>query len=270
MPVGAVDASWTFAPGPIVVLALLAVLYARRVPAARRAGGAKAAPAWRIACFAGGWLALFAALISPIDALGEQVFGMHMLQHVLLLDVAPVLLLAGTTKVLLRPVTRRMHRLEEAAGPLASPWFAVALYVGFMWLWHVPAMYDAALEHDVVHVLEHVCMTSAGFLYWWHLLSPIRRRSFSGLQPVVYMVVTKVLVGAVGIVLTFAPEPLYDFYVRQGDVWGLSPQDDQSFAGALMAVEQSIVMGIALAWLFVRALSESEREEERRERYASS
>lgn len=261
------EISWTFAPGPIAVLLLLAVLYVRRVPKARAAGGAKAAPWWRQLCFALGLLTVFAALVSPVDVLAEQVFAMHMTQHVLLLDVAPILLLLGTTKVLLRPATRRMHRIEDAAGPLASPWFAVALYVGVMWVWHVPALYDAALEHSAVHVLEHVTMASAGGLYWWHLLSPIRRRlRFGGLQPVAYMVGTKVLVGLVGILLTFAPDALYDFYVDQPEVWGLDPLSDQAVAGAIMAVEQSVVMGVALAWLFVRALTESERDEQRRER----
>lgn len=268
MPIAAADASWTFAPGPIALLLLVSVLYGLRVPKARRAGGAKAAPAWRIASFYGGVLVTAAALLSPVDSLGEQVFAMHMLQHVLLLDIAPILILLGTTKVLLRPITRRMQRVEEAAGPLASPWFAVAAYTAAMWVWHIPALYDAALENSFVHVFEHVTMASVGFLYWWHLLSPIRRVQFSGLQPVVYMVVTKILVGLVGIMLTFAPEALYDFYVRQPEVWGLTPQEDQALAGAIMAIEQSVVMGIALAWLFVRALGESEREEQRRERFA--
>ena len=269
MPHAAVDASWTFAPGPIALVALAAVLYARRMPQARAAGGRAAAPGWRAVCFALGLLVILGALVSPLDRLAEQVFGMHMVQHVLLLDVAPILLLIGLTKVLLRPATRRLQRVEEAAGPFASPWFAVAAYVGAMWLWHVPALYDAALESPVVHVLEHVTMASTGLLYWWHLLSPIRRRlQFGGLQPVVYMVLTKVLVGLLGIVLTFSPDALYDFYIDQPEAWGLSPEEDQSFAGAVMAVEQSVVMGIALAWLFVRMLGESEREEQRRERFS--
>lgn len=254
------DAGWTLAPGPIALVALLTFLYVRRARVARP-------PAWRVACFAAGLLTILAALVSPLDSLGEQVFLMHMLQHVLLLDVAPILLLLGLTKVLLRPLTRRVQRLEDAAGPLASPWFAVVLYVATMWFWHVPALYDAANEHAAVHVLEHVTFASAGALYWWHLLSPVRRvLRFGGLQPVAYMAATKVFVGLLGIGLTFAPEALYDFYVDQPEVWGLSARDDQAAAGALMAVEQSVVMGIALAWLFIRALGESERADRRRER----
>jgi cytochrome c oxidase assembly factor CtaG len=207
------------------------------------------------------------ALVSPVDALAEQSFTMHMLQHVLLLDVAPILLLCALTKVLLRPVTRQTLAFERRAGVLAHPAFAVVLYVGVMWVWHVPALYDAALEHETLHVLEHVIFFSAGFLYWWHLLSPVRTRlDQRGMYPVVYMLSTKVLVGLLGIGLTFAPDALYAFYEERGGIWGLSPSEDQAAAGALMALEQSIIMGIALTWLFVRALGESEREQERAER----
>ena len=88
------------------------------------------------------------------------------------------------------------------------------------------------------------------------------------MAPVAYMASTKLLVGMLGIVLAFSPELLYDAYDNGGLRWGMTPLDDQRVAGLIMAVEQSIVMGIALAWLFVRMLSESEKEEERAERYA--
>jgi cytochrome c oxidase assembly factor CtaG len=146
----------------------------------------------------------------------------------------------------------------------------VIFYVGVMWAWHVPALYDAALEHPAVHALEHTAFMSAGLLYWWHLLSPIRTRlRLSGMGPIVYMLSTKLLVGLLGIGLTFAPDAIYAFYEHQPGIWGLSASDDQALAGALMALEQSIVMGVALVWLFVRALSESEAEEQRAERYAA-
>ena len=143
-------------------------------------------------------------------------------------------------------------------------------YVGAMWLWHVPALYDAALEHGSVHVLEHLSFAAAGLLYWWHLLSPIRSRlRLGGLGPVLYMASTKILVGFLGVLLAFAPTLLFGFYdtVPGGTRWGLSPLDDQHVAGLIMALEQSIVMGIALAYLFVRMLAESEEEDKRAERY---
>src|SRR4029077_8675242 len=103
------------------------------------------APVWRLCCLGGCLLATLAALVSPIDSLADQLFFMHMLQHVLLLDVAPILAIVSLTRVLLRPVTRSLGALERRAGVLAAPVVAVLLYVTVIWAWHIPAAYDAAL-----------------------------------------------------------------------------------------------------------------------------
>jgi cytochrome c oxidase assembly factor CtaG len=267
---GRVSATWTFDPGPILLLGTVTVAYVVRWRAARREAGTRAAPPWRLFTFLSGIACAAAALISPIDALAEKLFVMHMVQHVLLLDAAAVLCILGLTKVILRPITRRVQRLEQAAGPLGHPVFAIVFYVGAMWLWHVPALYDAALSHPALHALEHLTFASAGALYWWHLLSPIRsRHRLGGMGPVVYMLSTKLLVGLLGIGLTFAPDALYDHYAHGPRQWGLSANEDEQLAGALMAIEQSVVMGVALAWLFVRMLDESQRNDERDERYGT-
>ena len=256
------DASWSFVPGAIAVVAILTVVYVRRW---RAVDGSVA----RLTSFLAGMTLVLVALVSPVDRLAEQLFFMHMTQHLLLIDLAPILVLLGLTKVILRPATRRLVRLEKAAGPLAHPVFAIGLYVAVMWIWHIPSMYDAALEYPVVHVLEHVLFSIAGGLYWWHLLSPIRsRKRLGGMGPVMYMVSTKILVGLLGVGLAFAPDAIYDFYDRQPGYWGLGAGTDQAIGGLIMATEQSIVMGVALAYLFVRALEESNRRNEREERYA--
>lgn len=263
------DASWTFVPGAIALLMLLAVVYVRRWTVARGEGGPRAAPVWRLLAFSGGLLCLVAALLSPVDRLAEQLMAAHMVQHMLLLDLSSVLLLLGLTRHILRPVTRSLAGLERRARWAAHPGFAVGGYVGLLWVWHIPALYELALRAPVVHVLEHVLFSMVGLLYWWHLLCPIpARRPMKGLWPVVYMAVTKVLVGLLGIGLTFAPSSLYGFYSRQPRFWGLSSTDDQALAGAIMALEQSVVMGAALVWLFIRALGASEREDRRIERFA--
>jgi cytochrome c oxidase assembly factor CtaG len=262
------DASWSFAPG--VVLALVAYLgaYAVRWRSARASGAPHPPSVARLLVFVAGIAVLAAALLSPIDALGEQILAMHMVQHVLLLDVAPILLILGFTKVLLRPATRRIHALERRAGWLAAPLFAVVLYTAAMWVWHIPALYDAAARHSAVHVLEHLTFTSAGFLYWWHLLSPVSTRlPREGMTPIVYMLSSKVTVGFLGILLTFAPNAIFSYYEDQPRYWGLTPDSDQAVAGAIMALEQAIVMGIALAALFTRMLTESEKRERRAERF---
>jgi putative membrane protein len=264
------DTSWTFEPGAILLIGVLGGAYVTRWRRVRAQGGQRGrreAPTGRLLSFLGGLLALFVALISPVDRLADQAFTMHMVQHVLLLDIAPIGLICGLTKVLLRPVTRRLQRIEEATGPLGHPIFAVVMYIALMWAWHVPALYDAALEHALIHIAEHVCFLSIGLLYWWHLLAPIRtRRRLTAMGAVVYMLATKLFVGLLGIALTFAPDPLYAFYRQQPPIWGLNPTEDESLAGGLMAFEQSVVMGIALVFLFLLALSESDTNERRAER----
>ena len=266
----ALDTSWTFAPLVLVALAAYLWVYGARWLTSRRTGGARAASGWRAATWVAGVLMLFIALISPVDRLGEQMASWHMVQHLLIADLAPILLIVGLTKWILRPVTRRIHRIEQAAGPLAHPVFGVVAYVVAMWLWHVPALYDAALRHSAIHSLEHLSFFAAGSLYWWHLLSPIRSRlRMPGLGPVAYMASTKLLVGFLGILLAFSNTVLYS-YSWAGHRMGMTPLEDQNVAGLFMALEQSIVMGIALAWLFFRMLAESEAEDERAERYASA
>jgi putative membrane protein len=263
--------SWSLNPGVLISAALVAYVYVKRWREVRIAPSPRAtgnAPVWRLCCFLGAVATALIALISPLDALADQLFFTHMIQHILLLDIVPILAILGLTKVILRPITRSVHELERRAGPFAHPAFAVVLYVVVIWAWHIPAAYDLAVRHSGIHVLEHISFVIAGSLYWWHLLSPIRARlRLDGMGPVVYMASTKLFVGALGMGLAFAPSALYPYYVHHARVWGISAISDQSMAGLIMAVEQSVVMGIALAVLFVRALSESEREQQRRERY---
>ena len=261
-----IEIRWTFAPVVLLSIVAYGAIYFIRWRHVRASHGPAGAPAWRAAAFAGGLACLFAALISPVDHLGEQLASAHMVQHLLLADLAAIGMILGLTKLILRPVTRRVQRIERAAGPLAHPAAGVIGYVAVMWFWHIPPLYDAALEHAALHVLEHLCYLTAGFVYWWHLLSPIRSRlRLGGMGPIIYMASTKVLVGFLGILLAFAPELVLLAYEDGGTRWGMSPLDDQGVAGLIMGLEQSIVMGIGLAFLFARMLAESEREDQRAE-----
>jgi cytochrome c oxidase assembly factor CtaG len=265
------DLSWTLSPGVLLGAAIVLAVYCRRWWQVRHSGSPRAAaeaPWWRLLCFAASILVAIAALVSPLDALADQLFFAHMIQHMLLLDVAPILGILGFTKVILRPVTRAVHDIERRAGPLGHPAAAVALYIAVIWVWHVPGAYDAAVSHPLVHIAEHITFVLAGSLYWWHLLSPIRARlRLEGMGPVAYMLSSKLFVGALGMGLAFAPSALYPYYEHHVRVWGISAHEDQSVAGLIMAVEQSLVMGTALVALFIRMLTESEREQQRRERY---
>ncbi len=255
-------------PLAAAVAALYLVVYFIRWRSTRRDPSARS-PGWpRLLAFAAGCALLGLALGPPLDSLAEQSATMHMVQHVILLDLVPILLLAGLTKALLRPVTRRVHGIERRMGLLATPAFAVVLYCGLMFAWHVPALYDAALRNSLIHTIEHATLLTAGILYWWHLMGPVRQRMRSGgTGPVLYMASTKAVVAMLGIVLIFSPRSLYAY---RGTFLGMDPLTDQHVAGLVMATEQTLVMGIAFAVLFMQMLSASERRQLRAEALAAS
>ena len=259
---------WTFSPSVIVGVGAACVAYMWAWRRARLPGMPHPPGYGRLALFGASMLCVLAALVSPIDALATDVMFVHMIQHVLLLDIVPILLILSLTKGLLRPVTRRLTIVEDRAGFLAHPAFAALLYIGMMGLWHVPRMYDLALAHGDIHVLEHVCFLIAGTLYWWHLLSPIRARmALTGMGAIVYMAVTKFFVGVLGIILAFSTHSLYPWYQDHPHYWGMSARVDQNVAGVLMALEQSLIMGTALVYIVYRMLNDSEKDAQRQERY---
>jgi cytochrome c oxidase assembly factor CtaG len=259
-------------PTALAPLALLVYLYTRRWLAARREAGPRGASGLQAAAFAGGILALVAALVSPIDGLGEDyLFSVHMLQHVLLGDIAPLLLLLSLSRVMLRPATRRLMAIERKLGRFAHPATGLVAWLVLMYVWHIPAMYDAALKHPVVHLLEHISFFSAGVAVWWPLIQPIpMRRRMTGLWPLAYIGTAKFGLAALGLFLTWSGTAIYTYYEHVPRIWGLSAVEDQNVGGALMMVEQSLTFVIVLVAVFVQMLARSEEEERRRERLEES
>ncbi len=263
---------WLNDPTVLAPLALLVFVYVRRFREARAEAGGRGAGPLQALAFAGAMLALLIALASPIDSLGEDyLFSMHMLQHVLLGDVAPLLLLLSLSRVIMRPLTRRLMRVERALGPLAHPATGIGIWLGLMYLWHIPALYDSALEHPVIHVLEHAAFFTAGICVWWPLIQPVpMRRRLTGLWPLAYIGAAKVGLAALGLYLTWSTSVLYPYYETVPRVWGLSAIQDQNMGGAIMMVEQSLTFVTVLVAVFVRMLSSSEADELRRERLEDS
>jgi putative membrane protein len=259
---------WFSDPFVLVPLALFAGIYVWRFAQARKEAGGRGAGALQAVAFAGGMFALLAALVSPLDGLGEDyLFSAHMVQHVLLGDIAPLLILLALSRVIMRPATRRLTRLERRLGVLATPGAGLVAWLVLMYLWHIPALYDAAVEHPLVHLLEHVSFFAAGVALWWPLIQPVpMRRRLTGLQPVAYIGTAKAGLAALGIFLTWSTTALYPYYESTPRIWGLTPVEDQNVAGVIMMVEQSVTLVIVLVALFVRMLQESEREQLRRER----
>ena len=263
---------WLDDPFVLVPLAFFAGVYIWRFAEARREAGGRGAGALQALAFAGGLLALLVALVSPLDGLGEDyLFSAHMLQHVLLGDVAPLLLLLALSRVIMRPATRRLARIERKLGALASPVTGIGIWLAVMYAWHIPALYDAAAEHSFVHLLEHTSFFVAGVALWWPLIQPIpMRRRLTGMQPLAYIASAKGGLAALGLYLAWASDPLYPHYESTPRIWGLSPIEDQNVGGVIMMVEQSLTLVLVMVVLFVAMLTRSEEEERRRERLEES
>jgi len=268
------DLVWLPDPAVLAPLALFAGIYVWRFVGARGEAVARGRPAsagagpLQALAFAGGMLAVLAALVSPIDGLGDDyLFSAHMVQHLLLGDVAPLLILLGLTRVMMRPATRRLMRIERALGRLAAPATGIVVWLLLMYLWHVPALYDAATEHAGIHLIEHVSFFAAGVALWWPLIQPIpMRRRLTGLQPLGYIACAKAGLAALGIYLAWSSTALYPYYEHAPRIWGLTPVEDQNVGGVIMMLEQSLTLVLVMVAVFVRMLTKSEEEQRRLER----
>jgi putative membrane protein len=157
--------------------------------------------------------------------------------------------------------------VERRLGALASPVAFIVLWLALVYVWHIPALYVAAVDHAPLHALEHVTFFTAGVLVWWPLIQPVpMRRRLTGMAPIVYIFSAKLGLAALGIYLTWSSGLVYDHYGTVPRIWGLDPVEDQNVGGAMMMVEQSVVLVIVLVVLFARMLRQSEEEERRRER----
>jgi cytochrome c oxidase assembly factor CtaG len=259
---------WTFSPAFLIPIGAYAWFWIRRFAAVRRTSGPRGAGPRQLIAFCGAILTMLVALVSPLDGLGEDyLFSAHMVQHLLLGDIAPLLMLLSLSRVIMRPLTRRLQAVERALGPLAHPATALILWLGLVYLWHFPSLYNAALEHSAVHAIQHVSFFTAGALVWWPLIQPVpMRHRLSGMWTFAYIATAKAGLASLGLYLTWTGSVAYSYYETVPRIWGLSALSDQNVGGAIMMVEQSLLLVTVLAILFSRMLSQSEDEELRRER----
>lgn len=256
--------SWRLEPLQLVPTILVAALYWRRVRTLRRRG--TPVEPWRPWLFGLGIGLVLLALASPIDAFGEEEFlSFHMLQHVILGDLAPLALVAGLSGPILRPVLalRPVNALRFLAHPLvALPLWTVDLYV-----WHLPFLYQAALHHDSIHALEHLLFFTCGGLMWAPVLEVLPAPEWFGTGwKLGYIVAVRLIETVLGNVFIWSGKVFYPYYEHAHPLWGISALHDQGLAGAVMMLEGSIVTIAALAWLFLRLASEGELRQELLER----
>lgn len=223
---------------------VVGVLYALRVHALRRTP--RAVPVWRQACLYLG-LALAMAALAVLGEPAEDRFTWHMAEHLVLGDVATLLVVLGLTGPVLAPVLRRAGGLRV----LAHPVVAFVLWAGNLYAWHVPPLHEAAVLHDPVHALQHALFVALGANVWLALLGPLPKPAWYGNGAKLgYIVAVRLTGAALGNVLVFGGRPFFPVY-------GEGPAD-QNIAGGLMMLESSFLTIALLCWLFLRAAREAE------------
>jgi putative membrane protein len=256
--------SWTFEPAQLVLIALAALLYYRRTLTLAARG--TPVPGWRRFLFGLGLALAFLAVASPVHELGEEEFFFaHMLQHILLGDLAPLCMVAGLTGPILRPVLAlpAVMRLRFLTHPLV----ALPLWAANLLLWHLPAAYEGALHHYWVHAAQHVLFFAAGSLMWAPVLEVLPGPEWFGTGlKLGYIVAVRLVETALGNVFIWSGGAFYSTYEHPVERWGISAHADQGIAGGLMMLEGSLVTLGALAWLFLRLARESEQRQELLER----
>jgi putative membrane protein len=237
-------------------------------------------PAWRTAVFFLGIAVVLFALLPAIDVLAADLFSIHMLQHVLLTAIAPPLLfigepvrpvLLGLPDVLRLRVVRPLARNGVARAvmhTLRHPLVAVVLFVGGVYLWHWPALYDAALNNAVVHSLEHAHFFGSAMLFWSVVIDPV---PFRGTLPYAARIIYLLLAGAaqntlLGGILSFSTRQLYPHYADRTAAYGIDAMTDQRIGGALMWVIGDAVFLLGVSLAFFRWLAHEEETQRRRER----
>lgn len=268
---------WTADPLVLAGVVAAAVLYASGVRRLWRRGlRGRGVRRWQAWCFGGGLLAVVVALLSPLDAMSQDLLSAHMAQHFVLIMVASPLLVLGSPGVAFAaalPGSRRAvhrwgrHPLARGTGrTLSNPVATWCLALVALWTWHAPVLYQAALRSPAVHALEHLSFLGTGALFWWTAIHPSGRRRLARGADVLY-VFTGGFQGAVlGALFVFASSPLYPYYsaARTGP-WGLTPLADQQVAGAIMWVPSTLVTLAVAGLLFVQWLRAMEREMRRAE-----
>lgn len=236
-----------FAPLELLPLLVVAVLYAKR--SLTLAAKGRPVPLWRQLCFAAGLLLIAVALASPISHVAEELVIAHMVEHLMLGDLATLLLVLGLTGPLLQPILAIpvFDKLRILAHPLvAFPLWALNFY-----FWHIPALYDAAYGGAFLHLVEHGSFIFFGCLMWMPIFGPLPKPAwFNAAWKVGYVIAVRFAGAILGNVLMWSGSVLYPRYAEGQAYWGISPLADQSTAGVVMMVEGTFLGLGLLAWVF--------------------
>src|SRR5215210_764769 len=254
----------------VVWLVLLEGLYLRALRILRRRGVAVPVP--QIVAWHGAMALWIAGLLSPIDGVGHDGLAFHMLQHLLIADLAAPLMLVGLRNPVLafflpRDVLvplARARRLRGAFRALRRPLVALSVYVLVLYGWHFGIFFEAAVRHPLVHALQHSSFIFIGVLVWWSVLEPKRRMLRGELWKIGHILAARFLGMFLGMCFVLIRTPIYsDVYGNGERPLGLSPVADQQVAGGIMVCLDLVLMVFALAFFFNRAGRQHDADERR-------
>jgi cytochrome c oxidase assembly factor CtaG len=242
-----------------LAIAVAALAYGRRAKILARSE--RPVPLWRQVCFFSGLVLIVVVLASPLGHLADELLYAHMIEHLLMADIAALLIVLGLTGPILQPVlkVRTLDRLRVLTHPaIAFPLWAVDLYV-----WHLPFMYQAALRSDTVHGIEHIAFIACGINMWMPLMGPLPTPSwFGNLAKLVYIGAVRLAGALLANVFIWSGTVFYPDYAVGDAHWGISQLNDQGIAGAVMMVEGSFLTIGLFAWLFLKAAGEGDERQQ--------
>ncbi len=264
--------AWDPAPTIIAAAAVASALFLYGIWRLRRRGRGDLAGVERLVLFAAGLAVVVLALVSPIDAIGEEyLLSGHMLQHMAIADAGPALLLLATRgpllffvlpAALLGPIARNT-RVRAVASFLVRPPVAVLLWCAAFAVWHVPALYEWAIRDRIAHDLEHASYLLVGLLVWAVLIDPAQHGRVRRTTRIAVAVTIFVAGQILSEILLFSSKVYYPIYELQRDrLLGLSTLTDQRYAGAIMMIEQALTIGTFLLVFFL-AEDQAARQRER-------
>jgi putative membrane protein len=251
--------AFSFAPLQLSPAVLVGIMYGVRARTLRDRGAP--VPSWRQWCWYSGLALIVATLVSPLAHISDELFLAHMAEHLLIADLGALLLVLGLTGPLLQPI---LHVRELAwLRWLAHPVVALAVWAVDFYVWHLPALYQGAVQNDSVHALEHMLMVGCGIAVWMALLGPLPKPAwFGNAAKLVYIIAMRLIETVLANALLWSGTVFYPRYEPTERAWHITPLADQSTAGAIMMIEGSIVTICLFCWLFLRAARESEERQE--------
>ncbi len=241
---------------PVLATVIYLVLFGRRARTLARER--RPVETWRVISFVSGVLLMATVQLPPFDSWADQVLISHMIQHLIIGDIASLLIVLGLTGPVLQPL---LHiRATRPLRVLAHPVVALVLWTLNLYAWHLPVLYQLAVRHDLVHAVEHMCFLWSGILLWLGLIGPLPKpRWFESWGRLGYVVAVRLIGAVLGNVLIWTQTVLYPVYNASDRAQGLNPLSDQNIAGAVMMVEETFLTIILLGWLFFRYAVQDEQ-----------